>query len=466
MSNSKNLDVSDECESLEFSMESDFLPGFDDEDEDEDDEITDFEPLIGRRINFVNQQRRVSDLRNDWKEKLLDPDPDFQRKYIWKDERASLLIESILLNVPIPLIYTAEDEKTGVELVVDGQQRLKSLFRFLDNDLKLKGLKVFSELNDKTFEQLEQSYQRKILRYPLPVVTISADSDEDVKFEIFERINSGAVPLNAQEIRNCVYHGHYNEFIKQLAKDPLFLEIVYNNNEPDRMQNVEVILRFTAFYLEGYQAYSGRLKSFINEHLKKQRRFFKEISESERNKKFEDIRKEFRKSLELTRLIWGKNAFQTCFFNNKETKSLTWTGKVVFTLFDVVMYGFASYTKPQIIPKIDSIRESLINLILNDPRFMTKGGGFHKGMLKYRFNRWVGELQSIVDSPSHPRGFSYRLKEELFVEDPTCSICGQRIRELDDSEVDHHIPYWKGGATIPENARLTHRFCNRAKGSR
>jgi hypothetical protein len=131
------------------------------------------------------------------------------------------------------------------------------------------------------------------------------------------------------------------------------------------------------------------------------------------------------------------------------------------------MYGFSLYEKHQIIQKADSIREALMTILLDDLKFIPPSGGIlDKSKVKYRFIKWVSELQEIIGSPTYPRTFSYQLKKELFEKEPTCFICKQEIRSIDDSEVDHHIPYWKGGATIPENARLTHRFCNRFKSGR
>ena len=219
---------------------------------------------IGRKIDFDRSERRIRDLHNDYQVGDLDPSPFFRRGYVWNLKKASLLIESILLNVPIPLIYTAEEDVSGIELVIDGQQRLTSLFNFLTNNFVLTGLKVFKELNGKNYKELDRQYQRKIDRYQLSVVKVSADSDEEVKFEIFERINSGSVNLNEQELRNCIYRGYYTEFLKECSKEPLLIELAFSsflpskhksqaNIEtamPKRMENVEIVLRFFTLYKE------------------------------------------------------------------------------------------------------------------------------------------------------------------------------------------------------------------------
>jgi len=87
--------------------------------------------------------------------------------------------------------------------------------------------------------------------------------------------------------------------------------------------------------------------------------------------------------------------------------------------------------------------------------------------IQYRAEVWRRRLQAIVDTTSvESRTFSHDLKVQLYKDNPTCQICGQRIHDIDDTEVDHIVHYWRGGKTIPENARLTHRYCNRARGNR
>ena len=414
---------------------------------------------IGHKIVFDTSNRRIRDLYNDWKDGLLDPTPDFQRGYVWDDRKASLLVDSILLNVPIPLIYTAEDQDEK-QVVIDGHQRLMSLFRYMDNEFVLKGIKTFKDLEGKCFEDLDKEYKQKLRLYLMPMITIKADSDEEVKFEIFERINIGAVNLNEQELRNCIYRGHYNEFLKQCATEDLLLKFVFGGNKPKRMQNVEMVLRFFAFY-EDQNLYPGRLKTFLNEHMKKHRQTYEIMEKPEREKKFEDLRKVYKKALELSHYVFGEESFRPC--SLKDEAEVVWTGKVNKSLYDVVMCGFASYEKSQVVPKIDSIRESMINIILEDSEFLPNAGTLQKEVVRYKFNTWFYELQSIINSPKQPRSFSSQLKEELFDKDSTCSICDQSIKSIDDAEIDHHKPYWKGGATIPENARLSHRFCNRSK---
>ena len=128
---------------------------------------------------------------------------DFQRHFVWEPKKSSRLIESALLDIPLPVIYLSE-EKDGKEVVIDGQQRLTSFFSFIDRTFpsgqvfRLSGLKVFEDLIKKTYKELEEPFQDKIQYCKLRTITFNKDSSHDLKFEIFERLNSGAVSLNQQ----------------------------------------------------------------------------------------------------------------------------------------------------------------------------------------------------------------------------------------------------------------------------
>jgi 5-methylcytosine-specific restriction endonuclease McrA len=131
------------------------------------------------------------------------------------------------------------------------------------------------------------------------------------------------------------------------------------------------------------------------------------------------------------------------------------------------LYTFSFFEKSQIIPIADSIREEFIDLIMSDQTFVQyiTSSTDKAERIQYRADVWRQRLQSLV-ADKQPRGFTLELKEKLYEANPTCEICKQRIRDVDDSEVDHIEHYWRGGKTIPENARLTHRYCNRARGGR
>ena len=164
----------------------------------------------------------------------INPQPDYQREYVYDNKKASLLVESALMNIPIPIIYLSEEDD-GTYEVIDGQQRIKSFFRYLNNDfaLKLEPNSPFYHLNGLKFEKLEKSLQRKYKNSSLSVIVILKQS-KDLKYDIFERLNQGAVSLKPQEIRNCIYRGSLNTMLKETVSENLkeLSELFKNKNLP------------------------------------------------------------------------------------------------------------------------------------------------------------------------------------------------------------------------------------------
>jgi hypothetical protein len=386
--------------------------------------------------------------------------PEFQREYVWDDTKASRFIESILMQIPTPVIYLAEDEE-GRLLTIDGHQRLKSIYRFWSNEFPLKNLTVFKELNGKYFKDLEKKYQRTIVNGVIRTILIKRQSNNDIKFELFERLNTGSVHLNAQELRNCIYLGPYNDLIKDLARNEDFLFLL-GLKEPDkRMRDRELVLRFFAFYHTPYYQYKPPMKKFLNDEMEK----YRKIDEEEAKK----LRAIFKKSVELTKTVFGDKAFRRFVPGTEQDPNGFWEGRVNKALYDIVMFGFTLYDKRQIIPYSDAIREELLWLMTHDDDFIRSItlSTDKREHVNIHFKKWLDSLQNIVGFPrTEPRTFSLNYKEQLYKNDKTCRICGNIIQTLDDAEIDHIDFYWRGGKTIPSNARLVHRYCNRARGGR
>jgi hypothetical protein len=199
--------------------------------------------------------------------------PSYQREYVWTVRTASKLVESLMLNIPIPTMFFHEVDGGCLE-VVDGKQRLTSVWSFIQGEFpdgtkfKLKGLEVFDELNGKTFEDLPEELKERILDHPLNVHTISRQSQPDFVFEVFERLNMGATQLNEQELRNCIYQGLYTDLLCELAEDEHLLSC-YRSNQPHlRMKDRELILRFFAMQRTTPSGFSSPIKSWLNEEIR------------------------------------------------------------------------------------------------------------------------------------------------------------------------------------------------------
>lgn len=157
-----------------------------------------------RKIYTDKEDPEIESLYGKYKRGKLVLQPDFQRYFVWDSAKSSRLIESALLDIPLPVIYLSEG-KDGKEYVIDGQQRLTAFFSFIDGkfpdgkDFKLSGLKVYRDLNKKSFKEIDEGHQDKIKYSKLRTITFKKESDTDLRFEIFERLNTGAVSLNDQE---------------------------------------------------------------------------------------------------------------------------------------------------------------------------------------------------------------------------------------------------------------------------
>ncbi len=162
-----------------------------------------------RRLVTQSYDLSVSTLVEQWNDKTLTL-PEIQRQYVWDSARASRLVESMLLNVPIPVVYFSETGDVNY-LVIDGNQRIRSIVRFIQNEFSLSGLKIFGELNGKRFHQLGDKDQRQLKTRMIRAIIITSDSDPMMKFEVFERLNTGSIALNAQEVRNSTHRGPMNE---------------------------------------------------------------------------------------------------------------------------------------------------------------------------------------------------------------------------------------------------------------
>ncbi|KUO63252.1 MAG: hypothetical protein APF84_01800 [Gracilibacter sp. BRH_c7a] len=393
--------------------------------------------------------------------------PDYQRKYVMDIKLASRLIESILMDVPIPVIYLAE-ESDGRYSVIDGQQRLTSFISFLNGkfpdgkEFALSALKVLKEFNRLKFSELNKEFQMKIKKTTIHTIIIKRESHEDIKFEIFERLNTGSIKLNEDEIRNTMYRGNYIKLLSELENNNIFHQLVRKDNFKKRMIYRGMILRFFAFSEKTYLNYKPSMKQFCNKELRDNRNMDIE--------KKNEYKERFNKCLDLVKTVFGDNAFRRFKPGSSDNVNGDWTvSRINMALFDIQMCGFLHFDKHQIIQKSDKIREALIELMSYNDEFIAsiEIKTSDRNSVKKRFKIWSETLDNILDDTyKQNRTFSYAIKKTLFQSDTTCKICGQQILMIDDAEVDHIVPYSKGGDTTIVNAQISHRYCNRSKGNR
>lgn len=393
--------------------------------------------------------------------------PEYQRNFVATNQIASRLIESVLMDVPIPVIYLAE-EKDGTFSVIDGQQRLTSFISFVEGkfpdgkEFRLNGLKVMPELNRKTFAQLDKEFkglQTKIKTTTIHSIIIKKESNEDIKFEIFERLNTGATKLNEDEIRNTVYRGKYIKLLAELADNETFDNLIGKENYKIRMIYRGLVLRFLALSEKSYLNYKSPMKQFCNKELRENR----DLSET----KSKEYKERFLHCLDLVKIVFGNRAFRRYIPGKQDSPQGSWAeDQINLALFDLQMVGFRNYSKNEVLAKADYIREALLDLMINNEEFqlLIAYKTSDTDNVRRRFRIWTDTLDEIIGSNSYQqRVFPFSIKEKLFNEKPYCAISGQRILAIEDAEVDHIVPYSKGGPTTLENAQLVLRYFNRAK---
>jgi 5-methylcytosine-specific restriction endonuclease McrA len=421
------------------------------------------EPGQPRHIEWHPKDFTIGELYNMKLEGDLDLQPEYQRNFVFDVYKASRLIESILMDVPIPVIYIAEEGDYRYS-VIDGQQRLTSFMCFIEgqfpdkSEFRITGLSIMKELNRKRFDELDPALKKKIKKTSLHCIIINNESDRDIKFEIFERLNTGSVRLNEDEIRNTVYRGPYINLLRKIAEeDPEFHQVVRKDNFRKRMLYRGMILRFFALSEKTYLNYRPSYKQFCNKHL----RDYQNLLPT----KAEELYDRFKKCLGLCRDVFGDNAFRRFGTGDKSNPNGGWVvSRINLALFDVEMCGFVNYGKNQIAGHYDEIREALIHLCTHDDDFFRaiELQTSTREAVTLRFEKWLAVLKSIV-SDEQPRAFSYEIKKQLFGRDSKCGICGNQILLIEDAEVDHIVPFSQGGKTVIENAQITHRYCNRHK---
>lgn len=277
--------------------------------------------------------------------------PPFQRNSVWDRTRQSLLIESMMLRIPLPMFYVAED-KNGKWEVVDGLQRLTAIHEFVkgpDNDGKgfmLKNLEFWGRNYDgKTFFELEKMEEASmtvnyILETELQFTVIKPDTSEKVKRNIFKRINTGGMRLSEQEIRHALYQGAATDLLLELVKTRLYLDTIGATINDSRMAGRELILRFIAFGIIGYNGYKGDMDDFLSiamaclndEHL--------EFAGSLVVPDHRTITERFLTGLDRNYTIFGEHAFRKSFDKVRKTP-------INKSLFDVWMLHFSKLSQEQ-----------------------------------------------------------------------------------------------------------------------
>jgi len=256
-----------------------------------------------RSVAFDSYDITIKQLYDMLLEKMIDIAPEYQRHFVWDIERQSALIESLFLGIPVPSLFMASNKDASWE-VIDGLQRLTTIVNFIGSDddfkklganfkkLKLNDLEKLDSMNGMTYDALPKSMQFMFQTRPLRITVLNDRSDFNVRYDLFERLNTGGVSLHEQEIRNCVFIGEFNDFIKELANNQDFRAVVKMTDAAERSGSYEeLVLRFFAYY-EDREQFIHSVKEFLNNYMDKKTKSFKNKKELESifNQTFKELK--------------------------------------------------------------------------------------------------------------------------------------------------------------------------------
>lgn len=233
----------------------------------------------------------------------IDINPKYQRRLRWNPKKESDLIESFIINIPVPPIYLAEDEY-GTYSVIDGKQRITAIHNFLTGQIELKHPDKFPELDGFKYDELPMNIKNALqIRPYLRVVTLLRQSDNELKHEVFLRLNKAGVALNSQEIRNVAFRGKFNDLLFELSQNEYFnrrIRATPDSTAYREMIDVQFVLRFFTVK-EYWNNFQGNMDIAMDDFMKK----------NYRNDDIQNnvLRNDFLRSLNACSIIWGDNAF-------------------------------------------------------------------------------------------------------------------------------------------------------------
>lgn len=256
-------------------------------------------PPEQRKLNTETYDFTVSTINDYIKERHIQI-PQFQRGYVWNRSQASRLIESLIIQCPIPVVFLSQNPDETLS-VIDGNQRLNSINLFLEEDFALQGLTAYPELDGFKFSELDPRFQRHIRNRTIRCIVILKDTHPQIKFDVFERLNTGSVKLNAQELRHGIHHGPLMKLLEHLRKNTTWKELSGYKNDK-RMKSEELILRFFALS-ENWRTYQKPLSGFLSHYSEK--------NQNLKEEKVEELNYTFQRTIEKANKLFGKLAFRT-----------------------------------------------------------------------------------------------------------------------------------------------------------
>lgn len=346
-----------------------------------------------RIVTEMNREKLPNFVEALDKNDYMEVRPFYQRRSRWDEERQSKLIESFIINIPVPPIFLYERAYNSYE-VMDGQQRITAISDFYKNRFKLKGLDLWPELNGLTYLELPNKIRAGLDRRSISSIVLlkeSAPDEEDAIFLrqlVFERLNTGGVKLERQEIRNSLSHGVFNTMLYELARGDLFRGIwglprfeqeelhdhkrpIYRSTFFKTMEDIEVVVRF--FALRHMEHYKYGIQGFLDLYMI-------------RSKAFDDedvsyLSQLFQSTLECAHNIYGERIF-------KVYEKGRWSEKPSKGMYDAIMVSLSEFVDvyPQLVERKELIMTATMELMVREGVSAVTGRASTKGDLENRID--------------------------------------------------------------------------------
>lgn len=328
--------------------------------------------------------------------------PFYQRRKRWNVSQKSRLIESFIMNIPVPPLFVYEKDFNQYE-VMDGQQRISALKEFYAGEFKLSGLEIWPELNGRTYSSLPSQVRQGLDRRSISYVVVLKESSEDadsatfLQQTVFERLNTGGVKLERQEIRNCLFQGNFNDLLLDLSSHSILrkawgIPIVEQEEEEDptllknniyrKMKDAELVLRF--FALRHANHYTRGMQGFLDLYMSRAQSF------SEMDLDFLD--KLFISTLETAHEVFGDLLFRP--FDEKKRK---WESRPSAALYDAKMVAISNVldSRESLIANRDKVIESTKQLFIENPDGTFTGQGNSKSDILNRISKFAAMLSDF-----------------------------------------------------------------------
>lgn len=331
-----------------------------------DDRVNEVYPAANIKIDRV--QFSIFELKRRFDRGTIQLDPDFQRNYVWKPKQKSELIESVIMGIPLPLIYMAETME-GNLVIVDGRQRLTTFFAYLDNEFSISGLRILPELNGYKFSDLEKDEKLRrfaavIEDFQLVIQIIKYPTPDRVRFDIFDRVNRGGTPLNNQEMRNALYQGNSTRLLTMLAEREEFKRATGYSISSTHMKDRYIILRAITFSMwrrqqlkkkdGGIVKYRSDMEEFLGYSMEQLNRMDKEETK--------ELSELFCRVMEVAYFVLGENVFRIPTDNERRRPvSMTLFESLYFFLL-LVIVDKKEYDRKQIQGAVAEMMEDSVFL--------------------------------------------------------------------------------------------------------